>query len=446
MRRKLHQKMGALGLTLNADNKWSRPCPECQNPVTYTKAHACATAHLAKIKCSKCKSHYKELILSGRIWQVGDAWASKCPHCPTVKIKPTLYKCIQSLSIKCKNCRFDMLAIQNGYIYQSLEGKWCRLCPKCKREIQQTNAYACARSHKYGKTCHSCGRKGKQGGMQTPENIAKFRQRVIKRNFELGAETRVLQEAGHIWQKENRWCKSCPNCGKPQSYTCAFICARFFKKNSKCNSCAKTGQGNPFFEKQLSASHREKLRIAGTGQIRPKTEATRRKISATKRQNRASKASAHNGNNQFKRRPFSFPNGSIVNVQGYEPNTLALLVAEGFTDIFVTGKERPVFAYNWKNDEMMYIPDCYVKSIDTVIETKSTWTWNTQRDRNIAKFTGVLKDKHNLRLIIWKNDMTLAFDKTFKTLEDLNALYQLAFSHARYGENPITAVNPPSFA
>lgn len=338
-------------------------------------------------------------------------------------------------------CKSGGTELKTGAIYQNAEGAWCRKCPTCSTEISHASFINCRRSHRAKTHCMSCGHVGKGGHQPSSADVAKFREAAIAYNYSKQGRIRELQASGKIWQEGLRWYKSCPSCGKKQSYTGASICVKFYEKDSKCNSCAKSGKNNPLFGKELSLEHREKLRIAGTGQLRPKTEATRRKISITKRTNRKLKASVHNGNNQFKRKPFILPSGKVVQVQGYEPETLNLLVTEGHTDIAVEGKERPVFSYQWANDEFLYIPDCYIKTLNTVVETKSTWTWNSQRDRNLAKLKGVLLQGVHARLIVWKQTNVVAFDQTFTSETELTSLRNLVFAHSRYGEEPILAVN-----
>lgn len=78
---------------------------------------------------------------------------------------------------------------------------------------------------------------------------------------------------------------------------------------------------------------------------------------------------------------FVFPSGREVRVQGYEPEALALLLAEGVEegDILV-GRDVPRIPYTYQGEgpegtRHIYFPDIYVKSRNLLIEVKSLWTY-----------------------------------------------------------------------
>ena len=54
-----------------------------------------------------------------------------------------------------------------------------------------------------------------------------------------------------------------------------------------------------------------------------------------------------------------------------------------------------------------YFPDCFVSSSNTLVETKSPWTWNLDPERNIAKISASLSAGYNVQVVIWAPDKTL---------------------------------------
>ena len=87
--------------------------------------------------------------------------------------------------------------------------------------------------------------------------------------------------------------------------------------------------------------------------------------------------------NTFKRKEYIFENGRKEYVQGYEPQALKILVKQYNTnDIIVDMKQiNKIFYYTKDNKKHRYFPDIYIKSINTIIEVKSTWTYNGTKDK-----------------------------------------------------------------
>ncbi len=79
---------------------------------------------------------------------------------------------------------------------------------------------------------------------------------------------------------------------------------------------------------------------------------------------------------------YVFPSGRIERVQGYEPRALDMLLLEGISedDIVVSSKEisdliGPIF-YEKNGQKSRYFPDFYIKSLNLVVEVKSSFTYN----------------------------------------------------------------------
>lgn len=90
---------------------------------------------------------------------------------------------------------------------------------------------------------------------------------------------------------------------------------------------------------------------------------------------------------------YIFPSGRIARVQGYEDKALDLLLSEGVDENDILVNKNEILdeignvRYTFKKKERIYFPDFFIKSSKTVIEVKSTWTY----DNN-----GKLKRKDNM--------------------------------------------------
>jgi len=89
---------------------------------------------------------------------------------------------------------------------------------------------------------------------------------------------------------------------------------------------------------------------------------------------------------------YTLPSGKIVNVQGYEPKALDLLLQYFDEDEIIAGNATkiPRISYFFNKKEHYYFPDIWIPSINTLIEVKSSWTMNFSagpltHDINIAK-------------------------------------------------------------
>ena len=88
---------------------------------------------------------------------------------------------------------------------------------------------------------------------------------------------------------------------------------------------------------------------------------------------------------RFKRKPYTYADGTLVYVQGYEPHALKLLEESGYTaeDILTSKGDVPEVWYTLEGDEEgtvhRYFLDIYLPATETVIEVKSLWTFNNDR-------------------------------------------------------------------
>jgi len=85
--------------------------------------------------------------------------------------------------------------------------------------------------------------------------------------------------------------------------------------------------------------------------------------------------------NAYKVKHYTFPDGTIRQVQGYEPFALDLLVQKYDSNNIVTQRtEVPYIWYDKHDKRCRYFPDIYIKSENKIIEVKSTWTYEKDKD------------------------------------------------------------------
>jgi len=91
---------------------------------------------------------------------------------------------------------------------------------------------------------------------------------------------------------------------------------------------------------------------------------------------------------QFKH--YKLPSGKIVNIQGYEDKALnKLLERHDEEDLCISNSEIRnevgVINYLFDDFDRIYIPDIYVKSLNKIIEVKSKWTYDLEKEKNRLK-------------------------------------------------------------
>lgn len=83
---------------------------------------------------------------------------------------------------------------------------------------------------------------------------------------------------------------------------------------------------------------------------------------------------------------FTFPSGNKINVQGYEPTAISLLL-QNFTENEITTrkKDMPEIWYTLNDIRHRYYPDIFIKSQNRFIEVKSEYTYQSKKEENILK-------------------------------------------------------------
>lgn len=111
-------------------------------------------------------------------------------------------------------------------------------------------------------------------------------------------------------------------------------------------------------------------------------------------------------NSRHKYKEFIFPSGKIVKIQGYEDKALKdLLEKYNENDIFVGIKnikdQIGEIYYNLNENIHQYLPDIYVKSINTVFEVKSKYTYNQKVEINSLKENACIEKGFNFKFLIY---------------------------------------------
>lgn len=99
-------------------------------------------------------------------------------------------------------------------------------------------------------------------------------------------------------------------------------------------------------------------------------------------------------NSSFKLREYTYKDGTVVKVQGYEPGALKILENEGYTndDIILGRTEVPEIWYIHEDKEHRYFCDIFIPCENKIIEVKSTWTYEKEEEKNIKKAEACLEN------------------------------------------------------
>ena len=109
--------------------------------------------------------------------------------------------------------------------------------------------------------------------------------------------------------------------------------------------------------------------------------------------------------NSYKLKTYTFPCAKTIQVQGYEPFLLDILVKKGyiFEDIITKRTEVPEIWYDQNNKRCRYYCDVYIPKTNTIYEVKSTWTYQKDIDKNNLKKQACLDAGYNFELYVFDN-------------------------------------------
>ena len=102
---------------------------------------------------------------------------------------------------------------------------------------------------------------------------------------------------------------------------------------------------------------------------------------------------------------YTFPRGRQVAVQGYEPFCIDLLLKEYDEDDLRFGAEIEGSPFHYTHPETerdsCYFPDVYVVSTRTVVEVKSPYFYDLEKDKNLAKWRAVKERGYNMKVYVF---------------------------------------------
>ena len=102
---------------------------------------------------------------------------------------------------------------------------------------------------------------------------------------------------------------------------------------------------------------------------------------------------------------YTFPRGRQVAVQGYEPFCIDLLLKEYDEDDLRFGAEIEGSPFHYTHPETerdsCYFPDMYVVSTRTVVEVKSPYFYDLEKDKNLAKWRAVKERGYNMKVYVF---------------------------------------------
>ena len=113
---------------------------------------------------------------------------------------------------------------------------------------------------------------------------------------------------------------------------------------------------------------------------------------------------------------FHFICGNIIQVQGYEPFLLDILVKEGYTfeDILIKRQDVPEIWYEKNNKKSRYFCDAYIPQTNTIYEVKSTWTYERNIEVNLLKKQACIDAGFNFELYIFDGKRNRIDENLFK--------------------------------
>jgi hypothetical protein len=110
----------------------------------------------------------------------------------------------------------------------------------------------------------------------------------------------------------------------------------------------------------------------------------------------------------FSKKEYTFPSGRVVEVQGYEPAAIDILLKTyNENNIETDALNMPEFWYDENSSWHRYFPDLYIKKDNLIIEVKSTWTFKLWFHKNILKRKTVKYNGYNFKFMIFKDEKNL---------------------------------------
>ena len=129
--------------------------------------------------------------------------------------------------------------------------------------------------------------------------------------------------------------------------------------------------------------------------------------------------------NAYKSKPYTFPCGNVIQVQGYEHFALELLVQQGysFQNITTNRTQVPEIWYKTEdNKKHRYFCDILLHNEDKIVEVKSTWTYEKKHDNIQLKAKACINEGFEYEIWIFddkKNLKVITYDKPLVTFSEM---------------------------
>lgn len=116
--------------------------------------------------------------------------------------------------------------------------------------------------------------------------------------------------------------------------------------------------------------------------------------------------------------------GKEFTLQGYEDIAIYLLATKEGIDISdihkVSSHTSNGIEYQFDGCSHLYFPDLWIESIDTFVEVKSSYWWEREKDRNLAKLTTAEKSVKIKLMIIDKEYSYVDYKQIRREIEESN--------------------------
>ena len=120
---------------------------------------------------------------------------------------------------------------------------------------------------------------------------------------------------------------------------------------------------------------------------------------------------------------YRFPSGQVCLLMGYEHHCLDQLLLDGVLEQdLVVGKQVPTFDYFIDGVQHKYFPDIMIKAPSVYfIEVKSEWTYECDKEKNLAKWRAVRSAGFEIEIWIYKRDTRgkVSLAQKFRFADDL---------------------------
>ena len=127
---------------------------------------------------------------------------------------------------------------------------------------------------------------------------------------------------------------------------------------------------------------------------------------------------------KYKKKDYTLPSGKIIKVQGYENLGLDLLL-ESYTEKNIINNQvemskyiGEIFYIGLDNKQHRYYPDIYIISENKIIEVKSKYTYNADKETNLLKMKACLNKRFKFEFMIFNSKQNLLkLDENYKIIK-----------------------------